>query len=313
MLSLEGEWSDVLPAVLGGVDNVLTLHPSGGFNGAQSMAMHAALERYLLDGPSQAPSNGYAVSVGGCNALAHACRAVRQLGHGYHTDFCTPEFVRPGQLAWFTGTKINLDFYRKKLLQLFADRQPYHPENRVRFGVTHYETAQAHTLEASLTDWPRVIELATASAYLPCVRDKYVVIDGVPYTDGGISDPLPIKRALEPTTRYVLALMPHTPEYNARWDRLTERLLFSTPGRRLPAVLRRHVLARDELFRTQLQEIRVQLKLSVGDPARWLPPTCLVWPAGKLPLIEQNKERIKAVAEAVRQDMHELIARVRVH
>ncbi|MEV0360366.1 patatin family protein [Nocardia sp. NPDC050697] len=72
--------------------------------------------------------------------------------------------------------------------------------------ATDARTGNAIDLRPHIVDKPSLLLALRASANLPILAGGPVVLDGVPYFDGGIAEPVPIRSALRSNPTHVLVL-----------------------------------------------------------------------------------------------------------
>lgn len=298
-LTFEGDTSQVVSA-LATQKPVHWITTGGGMGGATSAGLAVALEALGLT----TQFSGNPVSVGVINQLLAAYGKATELTHCYHSLFCSPRFIKPGAKAYVECEKVDLDYYAAALRYKLRGARPVHAQSTVRIGLTNYETGEAVTVAPNLDNVAKVVRYAKASAYIPavCKGKGYETIDGVPYVDGGISQPIPLLDALQQKHRYLVVLMSTPKEWgNQTINRWIERSYAERKMSHLPVATRQALLDRHELFQQTLQTIRSQLKLPIGHPARYLPPTAIVWPTAQvgLGMVEQRHHRVEYSLGAV--------------
>lgn len=100
----------------------------------------------------------------------------------------------------------------------------------------------------------RLTEIIKGSCAMPGFC-KSRVIDGVPYLDGGVSDPLPVRRALEQGCDRVVLVMTKPPSNLHPTDyRRLRPVLYKLYGRRYPA-LYQSLMNRVQRYFSQLAEV----------------------------------------------------------
>jgi predicted patatin/cPLA2 family phospholipase len=137
------------------------------------------------------------VSVGTCNAIDYVSR---QIGRTRDCMIPAGRNIPPISCRNLpkTGTIINLDMvfdeYPNGLVPF--DYAEYKNSNIVsEYVVTNCMTGKAEYLSET-TDGKRLMNICRASCSMPYIMPE-VTLDGKCYLDGGISDPIPIKHAIE--------------------------------------------------------------------------------------------------------------------
>ncbi|NCB28158.1 MAG: patatin family protein [Clostridia bacterium] len=105
-------------------------------------------------------------------------------------------------------------------------------DGRLRVGVTDARTGAPVYLDGRALDDKGTMLRATCA--LPLLFPP-IDIEGTPYYDGGIADPIPIRRALADGSRKNLIILTRTTAYRKQPTR-TDRLAALRVGRRFPAL-----------------------------------------------------------------------------
>lgn len=154
----------------------------------------------------------YGVSVGACLACSYLCG---QRGRGYavmtdyleNKDYCSFSSLRR------TGDLFGADFvYHKIPEELFPIDNTAFLQNPTAFYsvVTQCRSGKAEYMR--VRDMLEDVDMVRASASLPLVS-RFVEIGGVPYLDGGIADPTPVKKALADGCDRVIAVLTRPRDY----------------------------------------------------------------------------------------------------
>jgi len=120
--------------------------------------------------------------------------------------------------------------------------------SRSRFlvGVTHYDTGRGELIDAKSAQ-PDLIAAIKASLALTFAYRNAVSVNGNPYTDGGMSEPLPVEEAVrrfEPTDILVVSNYSEE-ESRAMGESWSERVLDVFLSHRMPPQLKDSFAARD--------------------------------------------------------------------
>ena len=116
-------------------------------------------------------------------------------------------------------------------------------EGRIRVGVTDAETGEAVYLDGQELDEKCTMLRATCAIpfYFPAIE-----LNGRKYYDGGLSDSIPIRRALQEGSKKNIIVLTQPAGYRKQTDRTT-RLAAQAIGYRYPA-MRRVMLARAKMY-----------------------------------------------------------------
>ncbi|MFC8530789.1 patatin family protein [Nocardia sp. NPDC057227] len=177
----------------------------GGSRGVYSSGMVKGLEELGLAGVFDAV---YGTSAGAVNGAWLLCgRAI------------------PGMRSWTDRTIMNRVIDPRRLFRGGAAFDVHYLVHRVYDGLepmdfpailnnsttfhpiaTDARTGNAIDLRPHIVDKPSLLLALRASANLPLLAGGPVLIDGVPYFDGGIAEPVPIRTALRSNPTHLLVL-----------------------------------------------------------------------------------------------------------
>lgn len=293
-LMFEGDTDAVLSALVTEEPGFFQVNPGGGIAGAQSAGLAPALEVHRLR--QQTPFVGFGVSVGVANLALHIYRIGLLRARCYVDDFCSPRFIQPGVMPWFWGTKCSIDYYGAVLRHRLRDQRA-HPDSVLQIGLTHFETGAPHVFTVDLANTARVAQLARASAQLPCFGKGHVLVDGEAYCDGAMSESLSLATLRHSQARYILIVMANPQSAMAYDPGLAAQkfVLAQLYMWNMPVAIRDAWLQQEIRFAAEVTALREQLARPLGDPARWLPPTCIVWPRSSCNFVEQCPQTITRV------------------
>ena len=179
----------------------------------------------------------YATSAGGVNA-AYFLSGQGRLGMTiYFDDIANRRFINPWRLLKI----VDVDYAYDRIISL---QKPLDDvairASRVRFllSVTDARSGLNELLDVRARPEP-VPLLLKASSALPVLYNRRITLDGQEYVDGGVSDPLPIARAIENGCTDILVLATSRCDSPVARPALWERSLFYIRmGRRYPALMR---------------------------------------------------------------------------
>lgn len=146
------------------------------------------------------------VSAGACNGAAYLARQ-RGLGKIIHTKYINdPRYVSLRNL-YTTGTLFGMDFIFEEIprnLESFDYKQFYNQKCNFVVVATNCITGKPEYFQKSTCK--DIFYAIRASSSLPFIG-KIVKLEGVPLLDGGISDPLPVKKAVDDGCKKVVVIL----------------------------------------------------------------------------------------------------------
>jgi len=179
----------------------------------------------------------YAASAGGVNA-AYFLSGQGKLGMTvYFDDIANRRFINP----WRVFKIVDVDYAYDRIISLHKPLDDAAIRaSRVRFllSVTDARSGLNELLDVRARSEP-VPLLLKASSALPVLYNRRIVLDGREFVDGGVSDSLPVARAIENGCTDILVLASSRCDAPMARPGLGERSLFyMMMGRRYPALMR---------------------------------------------------------------------------
>ena len=192
--------------------------------------------------------NVYGVSAGACQACSYLCR---QPGRGLrvwvnYTD--DPRFISLRSLLTtgdMIGAELNYDLVPRKLDPL--DNAAF-LSSGARFTAVLTDVETGKPVYVPIRDMFEDIDAVRASASLPLVS-RMVVYRGRRYLDGGVSDSIPIRRAIADGCDRNVLVLTQAPGYRKEPNKalpLMKLRYHKYPGL-VEAVARRHIMYNDAL------------------------------------------------------------------
>lgn len=167
----------------------------------------------------------YAESAGAINAC-YFLSGQAQMGIRIYTeDLQTPRFVNPLR----TRAIINVDYVadvvlmRKKPLD---QRALLASPSDLFVAITNALDGSPRLVDVKRENLPLLTLLKATTAVVP-LYNRAVLLDGIPYVDGGISNPIPIQSALAAGCTHILVLLTRPPDFSMRPYTGLQRLLLS--------------------------------------------------------------------------------------
>jgi predicted patatin/cPLA2 family phospholipase len=210
----------------------------------------------VLDAFIQANYNPFewcvGVSAGATNIAAFLARMYRR-NHQVYMDYSTnPEFINFKK--FISGSHfMDLDWlWEQTIRDVRLDMKTImNGPSKFYVGVTNVETGKVEYIKPTEESLEETIK---ASSAVPIMYKHPVNIDGTDYLDGGISDPIPVEKAVELGAKCVLVL--RSKKYNYKMDD-SNKLLTKFMLRKLPKI-REAVEKRSEIYNGQVDFIRTE-------------------------------------------------------
>jgi predicted patatin/cPLA2 family phospholipase len=92
--------------------------------------------------------------------------------------------------------------------------EPFFPRSTLYIAVTNALSGQARLVDIKNDRLPLFGVLKATAAIYP-LFNRPVLLDGVPYVDGGIANPIPIRSAIRNGCTHILVLLTRPPEFFA--------------------------------------------------------------------------------------------------
>jgi predicted patatin/cPLA2 family phospholipase len=183
----------------------------GGMRGIYSAGALVALEQI---GFNSVFDQVYAESAGAINSC-YFLAGQAQLGiRIYLEDLQTMRFVNPFR----TAAILNIDYVTDVVL---TQRKPL-DAGAVMASRSDLFVALTSALDGSARlvdvkrEQPPLLKLLKATAAIVPLYNRSVLLDGIPYVDGGIANPIPIQSALDAGCTHILVLLTRPPDFVLR-------------------------------------------------------------------------------------------------
>lgn len=237
----------------------------GGLRGAFCAGVLAAWDRLAIR-----PSAVYATSAGAPSAAYLATGQIDLAIRLWETRTHAHHLVSP--MHWLRGRPLmDID----KLVDCFRGRlsldvaQFGQSPTKVFIAVTNCRTASPDYLRLTPHN---AYDVLTATMALPLAYGRIVNIHGQPYIDGGVTDSIPIRRALEKEYDHLVVVLTQPVGYQKRRSKVAEAVL-RTQYAAYPELMQAFV-SRSERYNADLAmvtELERQGRVSVIRPPERLP------------------------------------------
>ncbi len=201
-------------------EEVLTQHVSDTALVVEGGAMRGVFSTGVLDGFLERHFNPFHLYIGvsaGATNLAAYLAEMHGRNRRIYTDLSTRSefisilrFLRGGHLMdldWLWNVTIST--VRLDLQRIYAREWPF------VVGMTDVRTGKPVYRETSAHDLEHVLK---ASSALPLFYRNFPVVDGMPMTDGGVSDPIPATEAIRRGARRIMVIRSRPARYQKSSD-----------------------------------------------------------------------------------------------
>ncbi|TCK93243.1 putative patatin/cPLA2 family phospholipase [Natranaerovirga hydrolytica] len=190
------------------------------------------------------------VSAGSSNLAAYLAN-MYQRNYKVYVDYS----VRPDFISWrkfFLGKHlIDLDWLWDitiKEMRLDLDRISQYKNYYV--GLTEVNSGKTHYIKPDKDNLEEVIK---ASSAIPIFYRNTVNINGAEYVDGGVSDPIPVKKAYELGAKKIMVI--RSRDYHFNMKKPSKKMLLDVFLRKYPQV-KLATLKRHRVYRESIEFIR---------------------------------------------------------
>jgi predicted patatin/cPLA2 family phospholipase len=214
----------------------------------------------------------------------------------YYEECCSKEFLNPRRLYKPVDTGYLDRVFRGETGKPYDLERVFEHRTKLLIGVTNALTGKQNIVRPNTSeDLYRVI---LASISIPGITGRSVVYQGREYTDGAMSNPLPVRQmiaALNPT--HVLILPNRTKDVSPaipQSERILNDLVFRA---RISPVMREMMRRRRQRFMESLRWLREDCPI----------PFVIAWSEGGVEKFERDPARIKTAAEKAEQQWRDLL------
>lgn len=211
--------------------NIGLVLEGGGMRGVYTSGVH----EYLLQ-----QGIHYQYVVGVSAGASNSCTYVaRQIGRGrrVNLDYLNDWRYMGLRSLLFQGSYFGLDFLFGDIpekLDLFDFDTFYNSPGVFKIGATNCITGKVDYFDKH--EVTKGLKHLKASCSLPLLS-PIVEIDGIPYLDGGIAEPIPVRKALADGCEHVVVVLTQPPGYRKKASGKKEMSLYQTVFRKYPALV----------------------------------------------------------------------------
>ncbi len=194
----------------------------GGMRGVYSGGALLALEQL---GFGAVFDEVYAESAGAINA-SYFLAGQTHLGiRIYLEELQTLLFINPFRTAAILDIDYVVDVVLKQRKPLAVDAVCASPSDFF-IAITNASDGSARLVDVKREGLP-LLRLLKATAAIVPLYNRVVLVEGRPYVDGGISNPIPIQSALDAGCTHLLVLLTRPPEFEMRRFTASQQTLLS--------------------------------------------------------------------------------------
>jgi predicted patatin/cPLA2 family phospholipase len=199
----------------------------GGMRGVMSGGSLIAMERLGL---TAAFDEVYAESAGAINACYFLGGEAAFGGRIYLEDLTSVRFMNPMRRGKLFDVDFLVDHVMSRVKPLPVARV-IQARSRLFVSLTNVNDGTGRVVDVKKENVPLLTLLKATAAIIPLYNSS-VVLEGVPYADGGIADPIPVQNAINNGCTHILVLLTRPPDFVARPYRGLQRLILEIMLRR---------------------------------------------------------------------------------
>jgi len=206
---------------LGGLDTKLGLVvEGGGMRGVISGGALIALERLGL---TSAFDEVYGESSGAINACYFLAGAAALGGRIYLEDLTSLRFINPLRRGKILDMDFLVDEVMTRITPLPVERV-MQSRSRLFVSITNARDGTGRVVDVK-KETPPLFTLLKATAAIIPLYNQSVFLEGVPYADGGITDPIPVTKAINGGCTHILVVLTRPTDFLAKPFRGIERVI----------------------------------------------------------------------------------------
>jgi predicted patatin/cPLA2 family phospholipase len=202
----------------------------GGMRGVYSGGALVAMEQLGL---TDVFDEVYGESAGAINACYFLARQGSYGINIYLDDLTSLKFANPCRVGTILDLDYAIDTVVKTIKPLDTLRVLASP-SKLYIAVTHAVTGQSRIIDVKGEGVPLLTLLKATGAIVPLYNHS-VQIEGEPYVDGGIANPVPVESAIRAGCTHILVLLTRPPDFNSAGYNRVQRFCLSPLLRKWPA------------------------------------------------------------------------------
>ncbi len=248
------------------------VHSGGALLALADLGLHSAFDAV------------FAESAGAVNA-AYFLSGQVDLGLGiYLEDLISLRFFNPLRLGRILDIDFLIDEVMSRRKPLDTARVLASP-TRLHVALTNALDGSPLLIDTSTTPHPLLRVLHATAAMVPLYNHP-VLLDGLPYVDGGIANPIPILSAMEAGCTHILVLLTRPRSFRIREFTPRQQAVLKHTLRRWPAAFR-HVM-----LHHRVQRYKLARALAYGESS--------LFPHVQVTVVEPTLEAAKKISRVTR-------------
>lgn len=271
----------------------------GGMRGTYSMAALMALEEGGLGGAFDHVVGSSAGAINGAYLLAEQATLAVTV---YLDDISNKKFVDFFRLQKIVDIDYLVDGVLKKHKALNI-KKVMGSFSTLHIVLTDYLTGEPTTV-TNRDNKLDLMEAIRATAAMPILYNKVVQVNGRGYVDGGVTDGVPLLRAIELGCTDILVVLTRDPSFRRQRPNFLLRLMEKPFLRNYPAKTKEIILSEDKLFNRTMEIIQNPNKLD--HPVR----ISAIFPSDLKKMVSRttnNREELLACALMARNDTRRVL------
>jgi predicted patatin/cPLA2 family phospholipase len=180
----------------------------GGMRGVYSGGVLVAMEQMGL---TSVFDEVYGESAGAINSCYFLAGQAKYGSAIYLDDLTSLRFVNPFRIGKIIDLDYAIDVVVKFVKPLDVGRV-LASRSGLHIAITSALTGEARLVDAKREGIPLLTLLKASGAIAPLYNCP-VLIDGIPYVDGGITNPIPVRSAIEDGCTHILVLLTRPPDF----------------------------------------------------------------------------------------------------
>lgn len=206
---------------LWGLDTKLGLVvEGGGMRGVISGGALIAMERLGL---TSAFDEVYGESAGAINACYFVAGEAAFGGRIYLEDLTSLRFINPFRCGKILDMDFLVDEVMTRIKPLPVERV-MRSRSRLFVSITNVLDGTGRVVDVKKETAPLLSLLKATAAIIP-LYNQSVLLEGVPYADGGITDPIPVTNAISSGCTHILVVLTRSKGFVARPSHGVERIV----------------------------------------------------------------------------------------
>ncbi|HIC39829.1 MAG TPA: patatin family protein [Piscirickettsiaceae bacterium] len=228
-------------------DDMALVVQGGGMRGVYSMSALSALEELGMTNNFKYVAGSSAGAINGAYFIANQAKSGVE---SYVNELSVSDFVSFFRINKIVDVDFLVDWVVKNTIHLSISGV-FNSKTELEMSLTNSKTIQAKYLSTK-TDEFDMHEALRATMALPVLYDKEISVLGDTYIDGGISDYVPLQKAIDKGYKKIVVIL--TSEFKHRHDKFKFIIKLATLGK--SKLLTDALLCEDERYNSVIDIIK---------------------------------------------------------